>query len=89
MSRTTYAEFERPSGVLVTVEYKRSPYYGMVGPSWDDPGSPAEGGEVTIIKAHTEAEGWEAKWSDEEDQQWTDWLHANREPDELEDGDWE
>lgn len=84
MSLTLFAEFTRPNGELVTVEYGRSRFYSATGPSWNDPGSPSEGGEAEIIKAHTEADGWNAKWSDEEDQKWTNWIHENRPADELE-----
>lgn len=32
--------------IELDVEYTVSQFYGATGPSWNDPGSPAEGGEI-------------------------------------------
>lgn len=52
--RTWLHDCLRDDGSDVTVEYERETYYPAVGPSWYDPGSPAEGGNVLIIKAFNE-----------------------------------
>lgn len=45
--RTHFYEFIRDDEeTTVTIEYKFSRYYPATGPSWNDPGSPAEGGEI-------------------------------------------
>ena len=45
--RTHLHEFTRDDGSVAVIEYKLSPYYGGSGPTWNDPGSPPEGGEIT------------------------------------------
>ena len=44
--RTHLHEFTRDDDSTVLIEFKRTPYFGATGPSWNDPGSPAEGGDV-------------------------------------------
>lgn len=70
-----YREEEDGAETKVTVEFTMTP---PIPATWDDP---AEGGEVEIIKAHTDAEGWAAKWSDAEDEKWCLWLMENFEYD--------
>lgn len=65
--RTNTHLFTRDDGSVVVIEYKLSPYYGGSGPSWNDPGSPPEGGEITDWEVDngtitlTEAEGERAE----------------------------
>lgn len=49
--RTHLHEFKRDDGSIILIEYKRNPYFGATGPSWNDPGSPAEGGDVAEWEA--------------------------------------
>lgn len=72
---TFYREADDGTETAVTVEFTQTP---NISATWDDP---AEGGEVEIVKAHTEAEGWSAKYSDAENEKWTTWLMENHEDD--------
>lgn len=54
--RTQLLDFTRDDGSAAVIEYTRTRYYGAVGPSWNDPGSPAEGGEIEHFAA-TDADG--------------------------------
>ena len=77
--KTNLHEFTRDDGSVVVIEYKRSPYYGGSGPSWNDPGEPPSGGEITdwevdngtVTLTEAEAERAEAEiyklpWNDDE-----------------------
>lgn len=79
MARTYFHDFYREAEdgteTKVTVEFTMTP---AIPATWDDP---AEGGEVEIVKAHTDAEGWGAKISDAEVEKWTLWLMENYETD--------
>lgn len=46
----------RDDGTEVVVEFTQGPYYPATGPSWDDPGSPAEGGEIAIVDVYFNGE---------------------------------
>ena len=41
-----YHDFERDDGSVIVIKYRRSRYYPASGPSWNDPGCPAEGGTI-------------------------------------------
>lgn len=53
MTATFSETLLRDDGTDVTVEFTQSQYYPATGPSWDDPGSPAEGGEIEIVGIFT------------------------------------
>lgn len=42
----------------IEVEYSVAPLIGAVMPSWNDPGTPAEGGEVTSLEAFLDGEAF-------------------------------
>ena len=48
--RTHLHEFTRDDGTEVVIEYKRDPYFPAVMPSWNDAGSPAEGGCISAME---------------------------------------
>lgn len=48
--RTHLHEFTRDDGSVVVIEYKRSDYHPAVMPDFNDPGSPADGGEITALE---------------------------------------
>jgi len=88
MPETFFQGFEREdqSGddcvtTEVLVEFTMSPIIPAV--LYGNYPSPAEGGEVEIVKVHTDAEGWGAKWSDEEDETWCRWIEQNVRPEGL------
>lgn len=72
-----YRMNEDGSETLVTVEFTQTPFIParISGPPEDC--YPAEGGEVDIQRAWTEADGWNAKYSDTEEEKWTEWLQEN------------
>ena len=81
MSRTFFHDFYREDAdgneTQVTVEYSATPYvpaqtYGPAENCY-----PAEGGEIEINRVHTDADGWGARWSDDEDEKWRTWLAEN------------
>lgn len=61
-------------GTEVTVEFTQGQYYPATGPSWDDPGSPAEGGEIEIVGVSTVV--GPVKPTDAEMQRFYDELYA-------------
>lgn len=85
MARKYYQEFWRDvdgsTEIKVTVEFTQAP---VISATYDDP---EEGGEVEILKAHTDADGWDAKWSDEEEARWIQYLEENPVPDNGPDAD--
>lgn len=46
---TFFETLQLDDGTEVTVKFTQGQYYPATMPSWDDPGSPAEGGEIEIV----------------------------------------
>jgi hypothetical protein len=46
---TFFETLQLDDGTEVTVKFTQGPVYPAIRPTWDDPGSPAEGGEIEII----------------------------------------
>ena len=64
----------------VELEYTATPYIPAV--LYGDNSSPAEGGEIELLKVTNEA--GEITWSDKEEQVWLDYIaehHRDEEPD--------
>jgi hypothetical protein len=88
MSRTHYTSFEREDGTEVAVEYTISQYDPGVSSGPAEICYPPEGGEVEIISVKDEA-GNSVKWTDDEDQKWSDYIQQNHDFDDGVDPDWE
>lgn len=50
MHKITYALTRGEQTVTLDVEYDVANYYPASGPSWDSPGEPAAGGEITELR---------------------------------------
>jgi len=81
MGETYFQGFTRVDDTEVLVEFSMTPITPAV--IWGPHASPEEGGEVEIISVHTDADGWAAKWSDEENEVWCDWIEKNIKPEDL------
>lgn len=45
--------------VELELEYSVTRYYPATGPSWNDPGSPAEGGDIVDLTAYCEGQPYD------------------------------
>ncbi|PKR55437.1 hypothetical protein [Thalassospira marina] len=69
--KTFFHEFYRENEQKVLVEFTKTPEVPAT--YWH----PAEGGEVEIVKVCAGEDGWNAKWTDAEDEEWSGWLAEN------------
>ena len=76
-----YREAEDGTETLVRVEFTQTPIVPARTNGPPEDCYEAYGGEVEIQRAHTDADGWNAKWSDDEDEAWVTWLMENHDPD--------
>ncbi len=65
----------------IMVEYKITDLIPAVGPSWNDPGAPAEGGEITSLIATLDGELFPL--TDEEERKIEDHIHDTHDFDET------
>lgn len=75
MTRTRLHDCKRDDDSDITVAYEQETYHPEVGPSLSDPGCPAEGGNVTIIRAF-DANG-KVILTEKEEARITAWLEQN------------
>jgi hypothetical protein len=88
MAHTHVMDFERDDGTEVCVEYTISPYDPGVSSGPAEICYPPEGGEVEIVRVN-DAAGNDIKWTDDEDQKWSDYIAQNHDFDDGDDPDYD
>lgn len=71
---TFFETLQLDDGTEVTVKFTQGRYYPATMPSWNDPGSPAEGGEIEIV-GFFDMDGKSIEVSDAERQGFLDELY--------------